>query len=99
MDATHVYCARCRSIQRAAYDDLIGGIEPLGTKAACASCGWVVLTMMKGARLFCDVCDDIRPALLHEYRPAGVLQGGLVRCAVCYASRARLYGSKVTATK
>lgn len=95
MDATHVYCARCRAIQPVLYDELVGGIAPLGTKAACSQCGWVVLTMMSGARLFCDVCDDIRPALLHEYRPAGVMQGGLVRCAVCYASRARLYGSKV----
>ena len=47
--------------------------------------------------LVCDVCDEIRPALLHEYRPAGLHSGGLVRCAVCYASRARLYGTKVSA--
>jgi hypothetical protein len=53
--------------------------------------------MISEARVYCDVCDDVRPALLHEYRPAGVLSGGLVRCAVCYASRARLYGTKVSA--
>ena len=53
--------------------------------------------MISEARVYCDVCDEVRPALLHEYRPAGLLSGGLVRCAVCYASRARLYGTKVSA--
>jgi len=53
--------------------------------------------MIGEAKVYCDVCDEIRPALLHEYRPAGLLSGGLVRCAVCYASRARLYGTKVSA--
>ena len=52
--------------------------------------------MIGEAKVYCDVCDEIRPALLHEYRPAGLLSGGLVRCAVCYASRARLYGTKVS---
>ena len=63
----------------------------------CSRCGWLAFTMISEARVYCDVCDEVRPALLHEYRPAGLLSGGLVRCAVCYASRARLYGTKVSA--
>src|SRR5687767_10076963 len=94
VDATHIYCARCRAIQPVRFERLIGSEEAMGTAASCTCCGWLAFTMIAEARVYCDVCDEIRPALLHEYRPAGVLSGGLVRCAVCYASRARLYGTK-----
>jgi len=95
MDATHVYCASCRAIRAVSFDRLMGREPSLGTAARCSQCRWLAFTMISDARVYCDVCDEIRPALLHEYRPAGVLSGGLVRCAVCYASRARLYGTKV----
>jgi hypothetical protein len=97
MDATHVYCAKCRAIRPVEFERLLTSEEALGTAARCARCGWLAFTMIAEARVYCDVCDEIRPALLHEYRPAGLLSGGLVRCAVCYASRARLYGTKVSA--
>lgn len=96
MDATHVYCAACRAIRPVEFEHLVPGEPALGTAAHCARCGWLALTMIGEAKVYCDVCDEIRPALLHEYRPAGLLSGGLVRCAVCYASRARLYGTKVS---
>jgi hypothetical protein len=96
MDATHVYCARCRSVQPVRFERLLPSEAALGTQALCASCGWFVFTLLTPAKVYCDVCDDIRPALLHAYAPSGALTGGLVRCAVCYASRARLYGSKVS---
>ena len=97
MDATHVYCANCRSIRVVNFDRLVAREAALGTAARCSQCGWLAFTMISNARVYCDVCDEIRPTLLHEYRPAGALSGGLVRCAVCYASRARLYGAKVSA--
>src|SRR5207247_1859178 len=97
MDATHVYCASCRAIRPVEFERLFASEASLGTAARCVRCGWLALTMIGEARVYCDVCDEIRPALLHEYRPAGLLSGGLVRCAVCYASRARLYGTKVSA--
>lgn len=96
MDATHIYCANCRAIQSVSFDRLLPKEAAMGTAARCSQCGWVAFTMISDARVYCDVCDEIRPALLHEYRPAGTLSGGLVRCAVCYASRARLYGTKVS---
>jgi hypothetical protein len=96
MDATHVYCANCRSIRSVSFDRLVAEEPSMGTAARCSQCGWLAFTMISDARVYCDVCDEIRPALLHEYRPAGTLAGGLVRCAVCYASRARLYGTKVS---
>jgi hypothetical protein len=96
MDATHVYCANCRSIRAVTFDRLVEREPAMGTAARCSQCGWLAFTMISNARVYCDVCDEIRPALLHEYRPAGALSGGLVRCAVCYASRARLYGTKVS---
>lgn len=96
MDATHIYCANCRGIRAVTFERLIAREESMGTAARCSQCGWLGFTMISDARVYCDVCDEIRPALLHEYRPAGTLSGGLVRCAVCYASRGRLYGSKVS---
>ena len=96
MDATHIYCAACRAIRPVEFQRLLVDEPALGTAARCARCGWLALTMIGEAKVYCDVCDEIRPALLHEYRPAGLLSGGLVRCAVCYASRARLYGTKVS---
>ena len=56
------------------------------------------ITILEPANVYCDVCDRIQPAVLEETRPAGRLCGGLVRCAVCYATRARLYGAE-TATE
>jgi len=97
IQATHVYCAGCRAIKPVEFEHLIADEPAMGAAARCARCGWLAFTMISEARVYCDVCDEIRPALLHEYRPAGRLSGGLVRCAVCYASRARLYGTKVSA--
>jgi len=99
VDATHLYCANCRAIRPVEFERLLASEPSLGTAARCARCSWLALTMIGPARVYCDVCDEIRPAVLHEYRPAGLLSGGLVRCAVCYASRARLYGTKVSAAK
>ncbi len=95
MDATHIYCPNCRAIAPVSFERLLPKEPSMGTAAHCMQCGWLALTMINDARVYCDVCDEIRPALLHEYRPAGALSGGLVRCAVCYASRARLYGTKI----
>jgi len=97
MDATHLYCSACRAIRPVEFECLLASEPSLGTAARCARCGWLALTMIGEARVYCDVCDEIRPALLHEYGPTGLLWGGLVRCAVCYASRARLYSAKVSA--
>ena len=97
IQATHVYCAGCRAIKPVEFEHLLADEPAMGAAARCARCGWLAFTMISQARVYCDVCDEIRPALLHEYRPAGRLSGGLVRCAVCYASRARLYGTKVSA--
>ena len=93
MDATHVYCACCTAIRRVRFERLVATEPALGTKAQCAECGFLAFTILDPANVYCDVCDRIQPAVLEETRPAGRLAGGLVRCAVCYATRARLYGS------
>ncbi len=92
MDATHVYCACCTAIRRVRFERLLAAEPTLGTKAQCAECGFVAFTILDPANVYCDVCDRIQPAVLEETRPAGRLAGGLVRCAVCFATRARLYG-------
>ena len=93
MDATHVYCACCTAIRRVRFEHLVEAEPSLGTKAQCAECGFLAFTILEPANVYCDVCDRIQPAVLEETRPAGRLAGGLVRCAVCYATRARLYGT------
>lgn len=92
MDATHVYCACCTGIRRVRFERLMLTEPALGTKAQCADCGFLAFTILDPANVYCDVCDRIQPAVLEETRPAAGLAGGLVRCAVCYATRARLYG-------
>jgi len=92
MDATHVYCACCTAIRLVRFERLVEAEPSLGTKAQCAECGFLAFTILEPANVYCDVCDRIQPAVLEETRPAGGLCGGLVRCAVCYATRARLYG-------
>ena len=93
MDATHVYCARCSAIRPVRFERLLAAEASLGTKAQCAECGFLAFTILEPANVYCDVCDRIQAAVLEETRPAGRLCGGLVRCAVCYATRARLYGA------
>jgi hypothetical protein len=78
VDATHVYCPNCRAIRPVEFERLLASEASLGTAARCARCAWVAMTMIGEARVYCDVCDEIRPAVLHEYRPAGLLAGGLV---------------------
>jgi bacterioferritin-associated ferredoxin len=35
--------------------------EPsMGTAARCARCGWLAFTMISEARVYCDVCDEVR---------------------------------------
>jgi hypothetical protein len=92
MDATHVYCACCTAIRRVRFKRLLAMEPSLGTTAQCMECGFVAFTILEPANVYCDVCDRIQPAVLEDTRPAGRLCGGLVRCAVCYATRARLYG-------
>ena len=93
MDATHVFCARCAAVRPVRFARLVRTEESLGTKAQCAHCGYFVFTILNPANIYCDVCDRIQPAVLEDTYPAGKLCGGLVRCTVCYATRARLYGS------
>jgi hypothetical protein len=81
------------------FERLVAGEPSLGTKAQCADCGFLAFTILEPANVYCDVCDRIQPAVLEETRPAGKLCGGLVRCAVCYATRARLYGSAEESTE
>ena len=78
------------------FERLVVSEKALGNAAQCAYCGFVAFTLLHPARVYCDVCDDIRPVLLHEYSPSGKFAGGLVRCGVCYTSCARLYGGAVS---
>jgi len=96
MEATHLYCARCRAIQPVRFERLVASEKSLGNAAQCGYCGFVAFTLLHPVRVYCDVCDDIRPALFHEYAPAGKFAGGLVRCGICYTSCARLYGGEVS---
>lgn len=99
MDASHVYCACCAAIKPVRFERLVITEPSLGTKALCADCGFLAFTILDPANVYCDVCDRIQAAVLEETRPAGKLCGGLVRCAVCYATRARLYGAAEETTE
>ena len=60
MDATHIYCPACRAIRPVEFQRLLDNEPALGTAARCARCGWLALTMIGEAKVYCDVCDEIR---------------------------------------
>ena len=62
IEATHVYCANCRAIQPVEFERFLATEPTMGTAARCSRCGFLAFTMISEARVYCDVCDDVRPA-------------------------------------
>lgn len=93
MDATHLHCPRCASIQQIRFEALLPGEPALGTNVQCGHCRHVAFTLLKPARFFCDVCDDVRPALLE--RAESSLSGLAVQlvCGGCFDGKTLLYAA------
>lgn len=97
MDATHLHCARCACIQPIRFEALLPGEPALGTSVYCARCRYLAFTLIRPARFYCELCDEVQPALLERVEldqgPNGC--GVLLVCAGCFDAKAVLYASRL----
>jgi hypothetical protein len=92
MDATHLHCARCTSMQPIRFEVLVAGEPALGTSVYCARCRHHAFTLTRKSRFYCEICDDMQPAKLEpmELDAPGSF-GVLLICGVCFDGKALLY--------
>ena len=94
MDATHINCPACGKIRPIHFEPLLPGEASLGTSVCCGHCRRHALTLLKPARFYCEICDDVQPGLLERVeldRPEAL--GVLLVCAGCFDAKALLYAS------
>jgi hypothetical protein len=91
MVATHFYCPQCAAVQPAAIGPLIPGERGLGAAVRCAHCAHLAFTMLKAARIYCGVCDDVQPAVL---KSVGASDAKVLVCGSCLNAKATLYGER-----
>ena len=94
MDATHLNCAACGRIQPIRFELLLPGEPSLGTSVCCAHCRRHAFTLLKPARFYCEICDQVQPALL-ERADGGdsAARGVLLVCGGCFDAKAMLYAT------
>ena len=95
MHATHLHCAGCGGMRPIRFEPLLPGEPALGTAVSCAHCGRHAFTLMRPARFYCDICDQVQPGLLERLDAASFDGGfgvGLV-CSGCFDAKALLYAA------
>ncbi len=88
-EPSHLHCPRCLCKRRLRFAPLLENELSLGTAASCAACGFVVITLVAGAKAFCASCDAFTRVRLE----ASVLDGtAFVCCSACDQMLAMLCG-------
>jgi hypothetical protein len=100
MDATHLHCARCERIRPIRFDPLLPGEPSLGTQVYCGHCRHLAFTLIKPARFYCEICDQIQPGLLERVEPGAAISelGVLLVCSGCFDGKAVLYAAPSRST-
>ena len=101
MRATHLHCPQCRAPRPIRFDPLLAGESSLGTRVGCAHCGRYAFTLIRPARFYCEICDDVQPGVLEpldmECAPLAASDadalGVLLVCAGCFDGKALLYAA------
>ena len=101
MHATHLHCPQCRSARPIRFEPLLAGESSLGTRICCAHCGRYAFTLIRPARFYCEICDDVQPGVLEpvdlESAPLAERDvdalGVLLVCAGCFDGKALLYAA------
>jgi|SRR5687768_12750583 hypothetical protein len=93
MDATHLHCSHCATVQPIRFEPLLAGEPSLGTNVFCARCRRFAFTLIKPARFYCEICDDVQPGLLErvELGLAPNEVGVLLVCGGCFDGKTMLY--------
>jgi hypothetical protein len=100
MHATHLHCPQCRTARPIRFEPLLAGESALGTCIGCAHCGRHAFTLIRPARFYCEICDEVQPGVLEpvdmECVPALADDdafGVLLVCAGCFDGKALLYAA------
>ena len=94
MDATHLHCSACAKIQPIRFEPLLAGEPALGTCVSCAQCRRHAFTLLRPARFYCEICDEVQPALLERVELDNRQElGVLLVCGGCFDGKAMLYAS------
>jgi uncharacterized Zn finger protein (UPF0148 family) len=82
-------------VQRAAVAPLLEGERSLGVTVGCSRCGYLAFTMLKAARIYCGVCDEVQPAVLKAVTAS---EAKVLVCGSCLNAKATLYGERASST-
>jgi hypothetical protein len=96
MVATQLHCPHCAAVQRAAVGPLLQGERSLGITVSCGQCGYLAFTMLKAARIFCGVCDEVQPAVLKSVTAS---EAKVLVCGNCLNAKATLYGERAASAR
>ena len=93
MDATHLHCRRCGTVRPIRFEPLVPGEQSLGTGVYCAHCQQLAFTLLKAARFYCEICDDVQPALVErvDLGQASTELGVVLVCGGCFDGKAMLF--------
>ena len=94
MNATHLNCPGCGVIRPIRYEPLLADEPSLGTRVACAHCARHAFTLLRPARFYCDLCDEVRQAVLERMElPAGAELAVVLLCGGCFDAKAVLFAA------
>ena len=94
MDATHLHCPHCGTMQPIRFEPLLPGEPSLGTCIVCAQCYHHAFTLIKPARFYCEMCDEVQPGVLERVELDNSKElGVLLVCGGCFDGKAMLYAS------
>ena len=94
MDATHLHCPHCGTARPIRFKPLLPGERSLGTCIGCAHCGRHAFTLIRPARFYCEICDEVQPAVLERiHGDCAEALGVLLVCAGCFDGKATIYAS------
>jgi hypothetical protein len=96
MEATHLNCAGCGRIQPIHFGPLLPGEPALGTSVCCAHCRRHAFTLLRPARFYCEICDEVQPVLLEPVDGGKADAAVLLVCGGCFDAKAMLYASAKT---
>ena len=93
MHATHLHCNGCAGVRPIRFEPLLAGEPALGTAVSCAQCGRHAFTLLRPARFYCDICDQVQPGLLERLEAACSEDelGVVLVCTGCFDAKALLY--------
>ena len=83
------------------FEVLVAGEQSLGTGVYCAHCRHLAFTLLKPARFYCEICDDVQPALVERVdlgQGAGEF-GVVLVCGGCFDGKAMLFAAPTTPSR